>query len=105
MEAQQAKPGICPVCGSDNVTMRGQNLTGRAQAPAYSTCGHCEYSWYRTSTVPTAHDLWKLYKLRRQNAHTAPYALANYQRVDRAYRWWLIRVRPATVLPYPPIHK
>ncbi len=95
MEAQQTKPGICPVCGSDNVTMHGQNLTGRIQPPAYSTCGRCEYSWYRTSTVPTAHELWKLYKLRRQN----------YQRVDQAYRWWLIRVRPETVVPYLPIHK
>ena len=105
MEAQQTRPGICPLCGSDNVTMHGQNLTGRIQAPAYSTCGHCEYSWYRTSLVPTARDLWRLYKLRRGNAHNAPYKLSNYQRVDQAYRWWLIRVRPATVLPYLPIHK
>lgn len=95
-QREQAKPDICPICGSDNVTMHEYY---------YSRCKRCKYSWYHTSLVPTAHELWKIVKLCRRYANRAPYTLEKDQLVDQAYRWWLIRVRPETVLPYLPIHK
>jgi ribosomal protein S27AE len=97
MEAQRCKvkPDICPLCGSDNVTIHEY----------HSKCGHCEYSWYPTSLVPTANELWRIFKLCRRDARRVPYTLEKDRLVDQAYRWWLIRVRPETVVPYLPIHK
>jgi hypothetical protein len=110
MDKQQTKPGICPLCGSDNVTLHGRNLTGRPQAPSYSTCHNCEYVWYAGSNVPTAAELWRVIKARRfvvrvlsqATTDDTTYTRAG-QAADKAYRYWLLLTHPETVKPYLPI--
>lgn len=52
MTVSTVVPGICPICGSDNVLMVGENLTGRSQAPAHSECNNCGHIWYSHFDLP-----------------------------------------------------
>jgi len=102
LRTEPTMPGYCPLCGSTNVTITGQNLSRLSQAPTFSRCNRCEYSWSVGSFKPDMAMLWRSVKHARKMAKEYPHH-DRLRDVDRAYRHWLILAYPETVLPYLPL--